>query len=159
MIVTSSELLRMNLKAWFLKGQIPHATSKVSREITAEHIYGRDAAGAQTLEAAFGLLCSLKSLCRPWHRSTALEDVASWSLPWTEGMGFLLPCSVLLVKTALSGSCTMENVSTDLGAEPWNCCAEWVEGIKTLQYTQWKVGSLLNTSKNYFKAFTLLPSI
>lgn len=47
--------LRRNLKARLLTGQIPHAISKVSREITAEHIHGRDAAGAQTPEAAFGL--------------------------------------------------------------------------------------------------------
>lgn len=126
--------LRGNLRARLLKGQIPHALS------TAEHIYGRDAAGAQTPEAVFGCPHNLNPLCRPWHRSTALEDVAPWSLLWTEGLGFLLPCSVLLVRAALSGSCTMENASTDLGAEPWNCCGRMRGGYKNIAIQAMKGG-------------------
>lgn len=91
----------------------------------------------------FGCSHSLNPLCRPWHRNIALEDVAPWSLLWTEGLGFLLPCSVLLVRTALSGSCTMENASIDLGAEPWNCCGRMRGGYKNIAIHAMKGGQFV----------------
>lgn len=54
-----------------------HIQTHVRKPSTPEHIYDKDAAGAQTPEAAFGWSHSLKSLCRPWHKEHSTQGDAS----------------------------------------------------------------------------------
>lgn len=103
--------------------------------------------GHRLWRSGFGWFLNLKSLCRSllkehstWGHHILLTTVKGGN----QGIAFLPPCSVWLVKKALSGSCRRECVSTDPGTEIQNCCGRIKRTIGKRCITCNKQGNLLN---------------